>query len=261
LFDSSGECVLAVRVWYDRYVEIYLNLTVDVDVDVDKLKMSKKVTIKTASQLPKHFSIIFIHFVINPKMPNKTYFHATMEVNKSPLQLKHILKTVHKILQEEWFLHVDNTTYVCSANLNKFGDVLPFISIDRIQIENNTLIFTLPNTIPVVTPKVDLHIPGEAKTALTMTQLHLCNQIELTGKEFILSEHNVALFNRVTQRVLFNNEFKLIHDTLKGVRARVCIESSGFFENNTGPIPKKQTVVIVLSIAVFGDLLFKFFVS
>jgi hypothetical protein len=173
-----------------------------------------------------------------------------MEVNKSPLQLKHILKTVHKILQEEWFLHVDNTTHVCLANLNKFGDVPPFISIDRIQIENNTLIVTLPNTIPIVTPKVS----GIAKTTLTLTRLHLCNQIELTGKEFILSEHNVALFNRVTQRVLFNNEFKLLYDSMKGVRARVCIESSGFFENNTGPLLKKQTVVIVLSIAVFGDL-------
>jgi hypothetical protein len=178
------------------------------------------------------WSVASIHIRVmdDPQLSNNVII--IMRRNVSSVQPDVIITNITKMIGQAWSIRVRNEMLVLkSANFSVVSKSIHYGNYNSIKADefyNFTENFDWPNYVPVyrnTTHSDEMH---------TISRLYICNQVELESSEFLLNRKQFALYIYKSKRVLFDNQFELIHkQTLFEYHARICKEDTGLFERNT----------------------------
>jgi hypothetical protein len=156
-----------------------------------------------------------------------------------------IITNITKLIRQAWSIRVRNvmvglksanfsmgTTSLWNGNYKNKADDFYNLT-ENLEWSNYEILYDNP------TPRGKI---------LTISRLYICDQVELEPSEFLLNSKNNALYIYSSKRVLFDNQFVLVHSNdFIGNRARICIEDSGLYKRytNMGAILKKFDLCFV----------------
>jgi hypothetical protein len=164
------------------------------------------------------------------------------------------METIRKYIRQTWTVKDGNTIYSFESDIATWDYRSRNLGKpDFIYIDNRKHLINLPSQLRIFTNH-QMRDPSayEYSTPKLITRMDFCNQIELYSSEFILSKYKAALFNIVTQRLMFyNHEFEsIVHNEFQNERVRVCIEDSGHFKDTKVSNSKTNKALILNVILV-----------
>ncbi|XP_045201909.2 uncharacterized protein LOC123555318 [Mercenaria mercenaria] len=234
LRDGTDRCTYPNILWYDQVYTVLISLTSEEAVNftevfhhVNSCGQTNIIHVLKSPLLGHWVIVTILNKITDRTSSNKTNLIVGLARKQSKVRPQDLIQNLKRILKGKWFLK-HNVTISFKAS------ILAYTNINRGQGSGHETGIAFGSISQNVTYprycivyKSSWDIP---KRNHMITKLYLCYQVELTQSEFILSTDKKLLFNNVTQRVMFTNEFVLLgSSTDDGDRARICVEDSGMY--------------------------------
>lgn len=225
LHDESGQCRHPNKIWYPMKYQVEIKLTTEEILnisDVFKVKVGSVSTILPDLQKPwgNNWIISAIYYRESKESENITKFQVILKHKLSKVFPDRFLNYIRSTVKRDWLLKHNNV----STRLKS--------SFFRYEVLSKGSVIDFGNYSTPLYRLVFL-VSEEYTYTLYITELYICDQIDLTEDDFVLSQNKKMLFNKITTKIMFDSEFELISwKTLDGLRARICINDSGFYRTN-----------------------------
>lgn len=243
LRDESGQCRHPSKIWYHQIYQINIELTAKEKLDINDVFQVKPGPVSHTLpdlQIPKGKSwrVDSIHNENIDENENFTKFVVILKNKLSKVHPRQFLTNIISITSRDWLLKHGNVTTLLKSNFFKCADLY------RNPMDFNTFICSaLEDKDSVQNYSKNVSKPVFQRLYMTLddifgkshiiTKLNLCDQIDLTENDFILSQNKRILFNKITTKFMFDAEFELVSEnTFNGLRARICINDSGFYRTD-----------------------------
>lgn len=166
-----------------------------------------------------------IHYKDSKESENITRFLVILKSKFSKIYPNQFFKKIRDAVRRDWLLKHNNISTPLKSGFFQYAE----FNVEREMDFGNYL-----NNVSTPLYRMVFQSLHDILTdTYSITKLYLCDLIELTEDEFILSQNKKMLFNKITTKQMFDAEFDLISwKTFDGLRARICINDSGFHRTN-----------------------------
>jgi hypothetical protein len=264
LRDQAGICIYPNKIWFDNTFGVSINLTLNASINVaDVFKVSNGDVTTTLPRIkspwPDHWKIGVIYHEVDDDYNNtRSSLVVQIYTTQNKVQPKRFIETIEKTIAQDWVLEYGDKIVAMEA---AFASVPLF---NPLAIKHYfKAVFGNESRKIVSKEHTQLYSkPPHPRITVQITQLYLCEQVELSQSEFILSEDRLVLFNLRTNRYMLYLQFLLTTGSAEeGYRARICVEDSGMIAtfSNTSSLHDSYcmcfiiAVMIILNAALFRN--------
>jgi hypothetical protein len=208
------------------------------------------------SPWPDHWKVHAIFYEVDNDNNNTTSsLLVLIHTTQSKVQPKRFIQNIEKTITQDWVLEHDNNIVVMKAAFASLSllNVLRIKQISNVVFGNESRKIVNKEYRPVyrnlMHPNINVHI----------TNFYLCEQVELSKSEFILSKDQSVLFNLRTNRYMLYLQFSLIWEAPEeGYRARICVEDSGMIAtfSNTSSLQDYYDMRIIIAVVIIFERCF-----
>jgi hypothetical protein len=232
LRNKRGRCVYPAKLWYNQNYGVFVNLTAEKQIDVTVMfKVPFGATFTTVlppleSHWEREWSVFDIFY---KETGNNSSFsdNFIVFIKRKIFKVKpnNIVQYIRHTVKSPWYISLNNEKVLLkSADFTKLTAVYTYVDSTRISVFENQMEAPVK---PQYNYIYQSPFPSDLDNHI-ITKLYVCEQVELTPSEFILSHDESILYNNITKRFLFDGEFAILKSNVfDGLRARICIEDSG----------------------------------